>query len=303
MQPQLSDVTPPSLFAAVGNDAVLVAVVPPDPWAGFGKLVMAADAPPEVRREWPWLTFNHPWSVLQLLLRLPGENAKSSGTVPEGWDPKRPMIVALAGGAPSSDIERINAITFDGVSPPIHVRVIVPTENPAVLGAALEKVLAHDLSVTPGRYVLESDANFRLAAAVALAKDYVRVELLYFLRTREDTQDMYAQLERTITAPKPRTQPDSAGVIERLAANGHDIVFGLRPAALARELELQSPMKVMAALSSVDPKMKGRILAEGLGEILEGHLLATSGNSEISEAALALNFENGIHAVSVAQLT
>jgi hypothetical protein len=62
-------------------------------------------------------------------------------------------------------------------------------------------------------------------------------------------------------------------------------------------------VKVRAALANVDPKVKNRILAAGLGEILQGHLLVSSGATEIAEAALALNFKDGINAVGTAQLT
>ncbi len=295
-----------SLVTAAGDDAVLLAAIPVDPWGGLRKLIVASNAPRELSQELPWITFKHPSSVLRMLLRLPNDST-SREPVPDGWDGKRPMVLALVNGAARSAIEQINAIVFDDANLPIHVRVIVPAVNSAVLGAALEKILVqmpHDESSSAGRYLLDwNPTDSHLAAAVITAKDHVRFELLYFLKKSHqdrDKADMLAQLERTIVAPQPRTGPS---VTDHLIVGGHDIVVGIRPTALAQELELESPMKVMAALSDVDPKFKVRILAEGLGEILEGHLLATSGKSEIAEAALAMNFESGVDAVGIAQLT
>lgn len=299
-----------SLVAAAGADAVLLAAIPSDPWVGLRKIILAGDSSKELAREVPWITSSNQWSVVQWLFG-PSESDSTTGEpVPEGWDSRRPLVLAFVSDATGSALERINGVAFHRARVPRHVRVIVPAENPVVLGRALQDRLARltaDKSGRVGRYLLQRESPPSSAAiAVIPAKDHVRLELLYFSHANrgepDDLGDL-SQLERTVAAPRPRVSSGSPSATEQLVAGGTGLVIGVRPIELARQLELESIGKVMAVLSYLDSTAKVRILAAGLGEILDGHLLAAFGKSEIAEAALAVSFARGINAVSVVQLT
>ena len=295
------------LMAAAGADNVFLTAISSEPWGSLQKIV-AARAPREVSRDLPWLTIKEPWTALQVALELQDNDSAETATPPAGWDPKRPLLLSIVNGVSTNPIEQINSIVFDGAQVPLHERVIVPATDAKALASAMQTILSKRPlygAGANGRYLLELYGK-RLAVAVIPADDHIRLELLYFtfLAPREgDKADMLSQLERVTNGYQPRTSPSNASATEVLLSNNHGIACSFQPSALARQLELEEPKKVMAALSNVDPEYKVRILAEGIAEILDGHLLVSSGNSEIAEAALSMNFDRGINVVGLAQLT
>ena len=297
-----------SLLAAAGNDAVALAIVHPDAWTGLQTMLAKLEVYREIAKEQPWLASKDLLGALQSLIGSLPEDSRASMPALAGWDPTRPVVLALVDSTSGNAIEQINATVFDRANLPVHVRILIPATNAPALVGTLKTTLSrlfHDEG-TAGRHLLEWKDTSCLAAASIAARDYVRLEFLFFPHNSKQDWDkaaMLSQLERETAVPRPRGLNRAPGPIDRLLASSHGVALGFRPTALAHRLTLDSPTKMMAALFGVESRVKTRILAEGLSEILSGYLLVTAEQPEIAELGVAANFDKGIQVASLAQLT
>jgi len=295
------------LLGAVGERPMVVVLLHPGAWAegaqALGGLLQGLGLP-EVERV---LAAPDVWAAAGALLeQLAGRRAPGlSGALP-GWDPSRPLALALFEPSVDDSVLAARALMLEAAATGttgVRHRLLVPAQDSrALAGALLEALGALGLQADPGARALPGlrggqalrlpGGEGGLLLLVPEAR-WLRLELVL-----EDSRGFAGEAAR-LAALEPLLAPPRAGLgpitpaLLHLAAQRELLGVWLRPWWL-RDLGGQvGTSGVARAVRQVDPAHRAMLLAAGLSEVSQGYLLMDPRGVELDDLAWSLGVAPG----------
>lgn len=286
---------------ALGDRAAFVVVLRPARWEALGaSLSGLAAALPEALRA----GFAPPQSLDEWLALARAQLGERDGAVVpgepialKGWDPARPVVLALAEppvvGPPGAVAAALGS-AGDNIGALRH-QARVPALDPSALLASLAALLDRHGARAESLTREDGDAlrwSFGPSAWVALVPEADGVRIV--ASTHERVSEGFIGDPRSLQSralDEPARAPARTPALLSLARDDAAVGLLVRPWSVRALGSWLGAVEVARALEYVTPDMRDRLAARGLEIILRGELLMTDEGAEVDDVALSLRVD------------
>ncbi|MCB9752925.1 MAG: hypothetical protein H6713_23465 [Myxococcales bacterium] len=286
---------------ALGDRAAFVVVLRPARWEALGASLsgLAAALPEALRAE-----LAPPQSLDEWLALARAQLGERDGAVVpgepialKGWDPARPVVLALAEppvvGPPGAVAAALGS-AGDNIGALRH-QARVPALDPSALLASLAALLDRHGARAESLTREDGDAlrwSFGPSAWVALVPEADGVRIV--ASTHERVSEGFIGDPRSLQSralDEPARAPARTPALLSLARDDAAVGLLVRPWSVRALGSWLGAVEVARALEYVTPDMRDRLAARGLEIILRGELLMTDEGAEVDDVALSLRVD------------
>jgi len=282
------------MIRLAGRSAAVVLVLRPGRWDAARRALEGLIPDPGARKRLkPALAETDLWVAAGAALRATGWPG-SWPAAPKGWDRRRPLVAGLMSPPPAGPLSVTQAaVSLAPMS--FRSRVLVPATDAGLLAGELEK-LVRLLGCRPPKKASDAPSvgttmvceRAQTAVRIQAREDHVELSLLHAGRLEEHELKTAFALD---PVPAKREASPRSPALRFMEASDGLLSLYARPWQLrAAYLYLQA-MRIPAAVSGADPRMRGQLMALGISELFQLLLATTPGEAELEDAALDLRLE------------